>query len=224
MIDPKPGDIILDLGCGSGYFMEIFCKKGVPSFGLDLDFSSLSLANKWAPGYYSQGVATSIHVKDNTFDKILFTDVIEHIEDDERALSEISRITKNGGIVLITTASLEGILIRSPLNSLCHDVPGTPEYHFKEGYTRDELIKLMEKCNIHATEVRYTTVFLGELFIEMLKLVFSFTKKDFSSQADLWKVQSGHLFTVYKNLLFPVMWWISKIEDKLLSKYLKGIL
>lgn len=64
----------------------------------------------------------NIPVKDNSFDLILCTEVIEHVPEPILAIKEISRILKPGGILLIT----------APLQSGLHQEP----YHFYGGYTR----------------------------------------------------------------------------------------
>ncbi|MFH1888985.1 MAG: class I SAM-dependent methyltransferase [Candidatus Omnitrophota bacterium] len=222
LMAPGAHDTILDLGCGLGYFMGIILSSGAKSFGLDFNFKSLSLAKKEVPGDYLLADAGSIPIKDDTFNKILFTDVIEHLENDGQAFTEISRVAKDGALVVISTVCMEGIFAGSRLNLLFHDKPGSPEYHFRPGYKTEDLIKLMEKHNIACTDVKYTTVLLGEIFIEMLKLFYSRLKKDFHTQADASGEEKSFLFTIYRKLIFPVLFGISKLEGLLLSMHLKG--
>lgn len=65
---------------------------------------------------------TSIPVKENEFDVVLCTEVLEHVPDPVAALNEMSRILKKGGIMIIT----------APFCSLTHFAP----YHFCDGFNQ----------------------------------------------------------------------------------------
>jgi len=221
-LDPQPGERILDVGCGLGYFVSLMNRVGVTPYGVDFSIESVSLASSQTQGHYSSSSADALPFADDSFDKVLFTDVIEHLENDEGAVAEIARVSKNGAKVVVTTAPLEGLLVGTRLNLLCHDVPGTPEYHVRPGYKTDDLRSLLGKYHIDVRRIAYTTVFLSELFIEGMKVVYSLNKRQFHSQSDLADMNDSFLFRVYRILGFPVMYWISKLEEILLARYLKG--
>lgn len=221
-LNPRPGERVLDVGCGLGYFVSLMNRRSVRPYAVDFSIESLSLARKETQGYYANCAADALSFADDSFDKVLFTDVIEHLENDEAAVAEIARVARSGARVVVTTPPLEGILIGTRLNLLCHDIPGTPEYHVRPGYKTDELTGLLRRNHIEVQQVAYTTVLLGEIFIEGLKAVYSLKKRNFHSQADAVEVSNSLLFRLYRTLGFPVMYWISKMEEKLLARYLKG--
>jgi len=221
-LDPRPGERVLDVGCGLGYFVSLMNRRGVCPYAVDFSVASLSFASKETRGYYANCAADALSFADDSFDKILFTDVIEHLENDQGAVAEIARVARSGARVVVTTPPLEGILIGTRLNLLCHDIPGTPEYHVRPGYKTDELAGLLRRNHIEVQRVAYTTVLLGEMFIEGMKVVYSLRKGNFRSQADLLEMSDSLLFRLYRTLGFPVMYWISKTEEKLLARYLKG--
>lgn len=215
-------DRTLDLGCGLGYFSEIMADGGARVAGMDLSMDSLRGVKARIRGQFIRGSAQRLPFRDGVFTKVLFTDVIEHLEDDRSAVREIWRVSRDGAEVVITTAALEGILTGSRLNLLFHDRPGEPEYHYRPGYTARGMSELLGNEGIEVVDVGFSTVFLGELFIEGLKFAFSFIKKDFSSQADALSVGDSWLFKIYRYLVFPPMYAIARLENLLLSPWLKG--
>jgi SAM-dependent methyltransferase len=221
-LDPRPGERVLDVGCGLGYFVSLMNQHSVRPYGVDVSVESVSLASRQTLGYYATCTADALPFGDNSFDKILFTDVIEHLENDEGAVAEIARVARNGARVVVTTAPMEGLLTGTRLNLLCHDIPGTPEYHVRPGYRTDELAGLLGKHHIKVRQVAYTTVLLGELFIEGMKAVYALKNRNFHSQADLAEMSGSVVFLIYRSLVFPLMYAISKIEEKLLARFLKG--
>ena len=222
MLEPKKGEFILDLGCGVGYFSERIAKSGTKCCGIDTDKHSLSLARSNIPATFICGSVTAIPIKDNTIEKVLLADVLEHIEDDERVISELCRVARDKAVLVITTPSREGLLSSTRLHKLFHEEKGSPEYHVRNGYTLDDLKGLLERHNVRVVEVRYAVALLGEVFIEALKLMLFLGKKNYTSQASIWDIDSSFFFKLYCYIIFPFMYKISRLEDLLLSKFVKG--
>jgi ubiquinone/menaquinone biosynthesis C-methylase UbiE len=223
LLDVSTQEKVLDLGCGLGYFAQLFKEKNIGSYlGLDICFESLLSAKKATPFYFLNSSATEVAIKDNSFDKILISELIEHIQEDEKLLKEIYRISKQGAVVIITTTCLDSPLVGTRFNLLFHDRPGTPEYHVRAGYGTEELLQLMRKYNILPVEVKYTAVFLGEVFMELTKLFYCLSKQRLDSQKEIEKVNKTFLFNVYRLVIFPIFYFISKFEEKMLSKIFKG--
>ncbi|MHA1375703.1 MAG: class I SAM-dependent methyltransferase [Promethearchaeota archaeon] len=91
----------LDLGCSGNSFLDLFDDKLHKSY---LDIASLPL-KRYIQNRNSHplcGDITRLPYRDDSFDFISALDVLEHIKDDIKAVSEINRIIKKGGIVVIT--------------------------------------------------------------------------------------------------------------------------
>ena len=94
-LDPKAGERILDVGCGTGRFMEAIEKEGAEAVGIELFRFPLEKARPRVKGLLCQMSAESLRFPDRTFDKVLCNHVLEHLEHPYEALSEMKRVLKD---------------------------------------------------------------------------------------------------------------------------------
>lgn len=111
----EPGQKVLDVGCGRGEMIFYAAKHGAEGVGVDYSKDSIGLA-KLAQKKQSKLVqsktkflymdAKKLKFKDNSFDLIIMTDVVEHLypEELELAFKEIKRVLKPKGKLIIHTA------------------------------------------------------------------------------------------------------------------------
>lgn len=92
---------ILDAGCGSGRNMVELQRYGSVR-GVELADASVARARAREVGEVVQGTLDAIPFPDDTFDLAVTLDVLEHLEDDRRALRELRRTVKPGGTLLVT--------------------------------------------------------------------------------------------------------------------------
>ena len=107
------GDLVLDAGCGEGrHTFECF-RHECAVLGMDLSHQSL-LKARYVLGQMERreeakgrvlllrGDALRFPFADETFDKIICSEVIEHVEDDRQGVAELARILNAGGKIAIT--------------------------------------------------------------------------------------------------------------------------
>lgn len=215
----KSNDIILDVGSGGGYFTNILSKKSRMVVGLDMSFinaknakQSINMQNV----YFVVGDATMLPFKINVFDKILATEIIEHIENDNFFVKECERTLKNKGSIVITTPctnptiSLDWIRRKSGVNFM------TDFGHVRGGYTRNKLQNRLIEANLEIIKVGYFSQFfteLGKIFTYMGRTVQS-DGENWTSGKSQAKIVTTKSFKLYK-FFFPLLYQFSKL-DKLL--------
>lgn len=85
---------VIDIGCGEGFVINCL---GLPNItGIDISRNALIIAKEKNPDCnLCSGSIYDISFKENSFDLVIATEVLEHLEKPELALKEIRRITKN---------------------------------------------------------------------------------------------------------------------------------
>ena len=221
LIQPNQGDRVLDIGCGLGYFCHLLSQRGATVWGVDTDAKCVTFATRNLGSGFVVGRAESLPFKADSFDKILCSEVLEHIDDDKDALSEIVRVGRAGGIVVITVPALEGIF-GTKITNIGHQsgMGSGGEYHYRDGYKAKALASLMKNHGIQVVEVNYTMVFFVELFMGLTKLFYLMRGKKLESQADVLNIRDSFMFKFYK-MLFPLILLVNPV-DEFLSKILKG--
>jgi 2-polyprenyl-3-methyl-5-hydroxy-6-metoxy-1,4-benzoquinol methylase len=112
-LDPHPGEEILEVGCGSGYYTRELARLGAVVTATEYAPSALAQArrNVGEVADFRLEDAQRLSFADASFDKVLSSEVIEHVPDPERAVSEASRVLRPGGLLVVSTPSR-----LSPLN------------------------------------------------------------------------------------------------------------
>jgi len=108
-IIPKDS-LVLEVGCGEGYGTNFLSQCVEKVVGLDIDDKTINHASN---KYCSQNCifktynGSKIPFKDNTFDTIISFQVIEHIQDDKKYISEMRRVLKPSSPCILTTPNRE---------------------------------------------------------------------------------------------------------------------
>lgn len=100
------GKNVLDIASGEGYGSHLMSRFAGNVCGVDIDNESVELAKKKYKSnnlIYKQGSATQIPFDDNTFDVVVSFETIEHIAEHNQMISEVKRVLKKDGILIIST-------------------------------------------------------------------------------------------------------------------------
>jgi len=222
MLRPEQGDNILDVGCGLGYFTDMLSSDGAKCTGIDLDERCIEYCQENMRGKYRVANVTDLPFADNYFNKILCTEVLEHIKENGVVLDEIVRVTKNSGIIVVSTPCSSGIF-KGLFKRIGHSSvdSNSREYHHHKGYTAYQLGRLLARHNIKPVKVEYTLVAGTEIYMALTKIVIQAIMKDkISSQANALDVLDTKAWKIHK-WSFPTIMKLVNLEQPL-SKYLKG--
>ncbi len=119
-LDLGPGMTVLDLGCGEGRHAFEAYRRGASVVAVDWGVSEVATTKRWLgaiaeageAGQAGDGIAARYEVvrgdllalpfPDASVDRVIASEVLEHIPDDVRAMAEIFRVLKPGGRVAVT--------------------------------------------------------------------------------------------------------------------------
>jgi ubiquinone/menaquinone biosynthesis C-methylase UbiE len=104
----RPGDRVLDIGCGGGYLARLLAAAVTPGgrvTGIDPSGPAVSYARRRAPGNcsFAVGVAQDLDLPDRTFDVVTSTLAVHHVPEAARpdAFGEMYRVLRPGGVLLV---------------------------------------------------------------------------------------------------------------------------
>jgi ubiquinone/menaquinone biosynthesis C-methylase UbiE len=145
----RPGDRVIDMGCGAGRHAFEMYRRGADVIAFDQDgdelagvlelFGAMKEAGEVPVGAEAdikQGDALSLPFADGEFDRVVASEVLEHIPEDARAIKELVRVLKPGGTMAITVPRWLPELVCWRLSADYHNTPGG---HIRI-YTDQELI------------------------------------------------------------------------------------
>lgn len=158
MKQDAPFSRVLNMGSGMG-------DKMLSALGniisMDIDLYSVNHTGKYSKAVLGDG--QNIAFKNNTFDCVIASEVLEHIEDDYNAVNEILRITKPGGLIVITVPAIKFIFSTHDL-ALGHH----------KRYSRKELLDLCKELQIVRSEY---WCFISFLLVTPFRLIKKFLRR-----------------------------------------------
>lgn len=98
----KKGEKILDVGCGTGRFMEAMEEAGAEVIGIEMFPFPLEKARLRVKGLLHRMSAEDLSFPNSSFDKVLCNHVIEHLAHPQLAFAEMRRVLKEKGRLLLS--------------------------------------------------------------------------------------------------------------------------
>src|SRR6266850_1390203 len=139
---------ILDVGCGTGINFSVLAKYG-DTFSSDASEEALSFSKGRGIDGLVRSQVESLPFASSTFNIVTALDVLEHVDDDLKALDELLRITKDGGVLVITVPAY-GFLWSE------HD----EALHHRRRYAASELRNKLTNAGFEVERVTYYITFL----------------------------------------------------------------
>ena len=120
-LPPRSGASYLEAGCGRGFYLQMYRHLSDCSLvGAELDGEILRKARRNVRHLpllmLNQADITRLPYASDSFDGVVFSEVLEHIPDDAAALREIWRVLKPGGRVAITVPNRYYPFFWDPIN------------------------------------------------------------------------------------------------------------
>ncbi|MGC2169241.1 MAG: class I SAM-dependent methyltransferase [Acidimicrobiales bacterium] len=146
-------DTLLDLGCGFGRHAFEAARRGAYVVAVDAGedevkgvagmFNAMVAAGELDESSQHatvvQGDALALPFADSSFDRVICSEVLEHIPDDLGAMRELTRVLRPGGTMAITVPRFGPELVNWALSDEYHSVPGGHIRIYRKGVLRDRL-------------------------------------------------------------------------------------
>ena len=155
-LEVSAGERLLDLGCGFGRHSYEALKRGAEVVACDLARPEVEQVRNLARLMVSegevaetvmaapvQGNAVGLPFDDESFDRVIASEVLEHIHDDEAAFAELARVLRPGGRLAVTVPSWLPETVCWKLSSDYH-APAAPGGHVRIYRLRDLRTRLAE--------------------------------------------------------------------------------
>ncbi len=156
----SPRDRVLDLGCGAGRHAFEAYRRGAHVIAADLDIGELAPVSDMFGAMRDGGEAgppaaaaaltadaTRLPFPDEAFDRVIAAEILEHVPDDWRAMTEIARILRPGGTAALTVPAWLPERLCWAMSRAYHEVPGG---HVRI-FTRAELTTKIVRAGLEVT-------------------------------------------------------------------------
>jgi SAM-dependent methyltransferase len=103
--------LVLDLGCGRGYWMQHLSREGIEAVGVEPEVDRAALAGRHGP--VVAGDAARLPVADGSVALVWCVHVLHHLPDPARALAEVRRVLRPGGALVMAETVDDNPLLRA---------------------------------------------------------------------------------------------------------------
>ncbi len=100
---------ILDIGCAMGFFLEAARESNWDVYGVELSTYAAKIAQQTLGQKIYNGALEAAKFEDGFFEVVVMSDLLEHVTDPASFLTEVMRIIKPGGLLMIVTPNLESL-------------------------------------------------------------------------------------------------------------------
>lgn len=162
------GGNFLDVGSSFGGLMEA-AEKYFTAYGIEISEYSASDASDTFAGRIHHGTLEDHPYSRNFFSAITMIELIEHLEDPKKALEECYSLLREGGLLVIQTANLDGQQAKSLAGKYEYFMPGHLSY-----FSMSNLSQALHRAGFSRVKVFYPVEF--GLIAKLKKSRGSFTK------------------------------------------------
>ncbi|WP_267553076.1 class I SAM-dependent methyltransferase [Rhizobium rhizogenes] len=129
---------ILDVGCGTGYFLNEIGPRFGQAAGIDVSDRMLARAYRRAPQHlFQKADARGLPFAEQSFDVVLCTRVLSHIDRFEIALAEIKRALRPGGLLVMSNVDADHAYVHTKLPTASGSVFAHTVKHSRQTIERE---------------------------------------------------------------------------------------
>ncbi|MGY2079310.1 methyltransferase domain-containing protein [Modestobacter sp. SYSU DS0657] len=217
LLGVTPGMRVLDLGCGEGRHAFEAYRRGASVLAVDWGAAEVTTTRTWlqaiaaageapagAAAEVARGDLRALPVPDASVDRVIASEVLEHIPDDRTAIAEIARVLKPGGRVAVTVP-------RYGPERVCWAL--SDDYHANEGghiriYRGDQLWERLAAAGLRPTRTHHA---------HALHAPYWWLKCAVGVDRDTWATRAYHRLLVWDLVRRP---WVTRTAERLLDPVL----
>lgn len=155
LLDVRPGHRLLDLGCGDGRHAFAAQRHSAHVVPLDLDGIALKAVHSaLAPTPATlvvHGDGTALPLADGAFERIIISEVLEHVPDDQTMLNEAARVLAPGGLLAVSVPRWFPERVCWALSASYHEVDGG---HIRI-YRRRQLLNRLRRAGLRPVHTHH---------------------------------------------------------------------
>jgi SAM-dependent methyltransferase len=153
--EARPGERVLDLGCGAGRFVAALREAGADPVGVEVAGAALERSRAVAPGADLRLLADdgSIPLEHGSVDLVWCSEVLEHVADGSHLLQEARRVLRPRGRILVTVP-FHGRVQAALIALLRFDAHFDPQGQHLRFFTRASLAASLLAAGFEAPSVR----------------------------------------------------------------------
>jgi ubiquinone/menaquinone biosynthesis C-methylase UbiE len=171
------GDQVLDVGCGTGEDVRALARlwPGVAVVGLDASERKIAQAQSRTLGVprpveFRVGDAGRLPFEDATFDACRADKVFHHLADPPAALTEMIRVARPGGRIVVSDADYETLVVAAPDHALTRRILHAFADGLPHGWMGRQLLALVRESGLADVTVRPYTAVVTEYAEDVLRL------------------------------------------------------
>ena len=204
-LNVNTGDLVLDIGCGEGrHSIGLHVDRGINAVGMDLSLEDMETARSRIKDFsvsdtnksscvFASGNIQHLPFKDNLYDAVICSEVLEHLESLDSAVSELVRVLKPEGVLAVSVPRYLPELICWKLSSAYSKTAGGHVRIFKQ----KELRKLIGKESVSYKSFHWAHALHSPYW--WLRCIF------WEREEEHWLVRKYHEFLVWDLMKNPLI-------------------
>jgi ubiquinone/menaquinone biosynthesis C-methylase UbiE len=177
LLELTAGDQVLDVGCGTGEDARALAGlvPGIAVIGVDVTESKIAEAHRLTLGLprpvdFRVGDAYRLAFEDGAFDAVRADKVFHHLDDPEKALTEMVRVARPGGRVVVSDVDYDTLIVAGPPAALTRRVTAHHTDRMPSGGVGRRLPALFRAAGLTRVELAPTTAVVSTFDDEVLHL------------------------------------------------------
>ncbi len=145
----------LDIGCSEGAFLDFLSDKRIDVKAIDIDSNAIEFCRERGYGdKVKYGNLLDIPYNDKTFDIAFLLDIVEHVRDDHKAISEVHRVLTPRGSAIIIVPVYQWLWSKNDV-----------AYHHQRRYSKQQIKKLIESKDFRIAFMSFFNTVLFPVFV-----------------------------------------------------------